>query len=323
MGTWGIASRLWRTPPLCLALCLSSWFVQAVIEEIFENQRLQPFRGWGHTWPGHFLPTDKVSPMRYGAKGAAMLQVTTAAVPPPPWLQSLDTRRVLSLLRPPCLQVNHWSRREHEGFPVLASADFNAIAPPLPEVGRLPGACTVGRCCADAPTVPAATQAGWAAGLSGSHCATAMVSIKNAQSRRSGQHQRVCSPPQPVCRCVDDRSSCLLCRSPHRSFVASAVSGHATPQGWQWCEEKWHIDRSPQIIDACDADGWSYGAHGSTEVGGRQCIEGSCAPAGSKLRAKGLLPSMPCAFCHTSRPLACMLRCALLRAWACVTFLSS
>ncbi|KAL4443861.1 hypothetical protein ABPG75_011598 [Micractinium tetrahymenae] len=90
---------------------------QAVIEEIFENQRLQPFRGWGHTWPGHFLPTDK---------------------------------------------VNHWSRREHEGFPVLASADFNAIAPPLPE-------------------------------------------------------------------------------------------------GWQWCEEKWHIDRSGQIIDACDADGWSYG----------------------------------------------------------------
>ena len=20
----------------------------------------QPFRGWGHTWPGHFLPTDRV-----------------------------------------------------------------------------------------------------------------------------------------------------------------------------------------------------------------------------------------------------------------------
>eukprot|EP00887_Chlorella_sp_A99_P003923 scaffold11.g3923.t1 len=33
----------------------------AVVEEIFENQRLQPFRGWGHTWPGHFLPTDRVS----------------------------------------------------------------------------------------------------------------------------------------------------------------------------------------------------------------------------------------------------------------------
>jgi hypothetical protein len=90
---------------------------KAVIEEVFENQRLQPFRGWGHSWPGHFLPTDK---------------------------------------------VNHWSRREQEGFPVLAGADFSTIAPPLPE-------------------------------------------------------------------------------------------------GWQWCEEKWHLDLSPQIIDACDSEGWSYG----------------------------------------------------------------
>ena len=22
---------------------------------------LQPFRGWGHSWPGHFLPTDRVA----------------------------------------------------------------------------------------------------------------------------------------------------------------------------------------------------------------------------------------------------------------------
>lgn len=29
-------------------------------EEIFENERYVPFRGWGHTWPGHFLPTDRV-----------------------------------------------------------------------------------------------------------------------------------------------------------------------------------------------------------------------------------------------------------------------
>uniref|UniRef100_A0A1D2AAN3 VASt domain-containing protein n=1 Tax=Auxenochlorella protothecoides TaxID=3075 RepID=A0A1D2AAN3_AUXPR len=34
---------------------------QAVMEEVFENERLQPFRGWGHTWPGHFLPTDRVN----------------------------------------------------------------------------------------------------------------------------------------------------------------------------------------------------------------------------------------------------------------------
>mmetsp|Transcript_32521 Transcript_32521/g.92225 ORF Transcript_32521/g.92225 Transcript_32521/m.92225 type:complete len:1170 (-) Transcript_32521:1244-4753(-) len=25
---------------------------------IFENERYQPIRGWGHTWPGHFMPRD-------------------------------------------------------------------------------------------------------------------------------------------------------------------------------------------------------------------------------------------------------------------------
>jgi hypothetical protein len=30
------------------------------VDELFENERRQPFRGWGHTWPGHFLPTDPV-----------------------------------------------------------------------------------------------------------------------------------------------------------------------------------------------------------------------------------------------------------------------
>lgn len=28
---------------------------------MFENERVSPFKGgWGHDWPGHFLPTDKV-----------------------------------------------------------------------------------------------------------------------------------------------------------------------------------------------------------------------------------------------------------------------
>lgn len=31
-----------------------------IVEEIFENERQQPFRGFGSTWPGHFLPTDRV-----------------------------------------------------------------------------------------------------------------------------------------------------------------------------------------------------------------------------------------------------------------------
>lgn len=30
------------------------------VDEVFENERRQPFRGWGHSWPGHFLPTDPV-----------------------------------------------------------------------------------------------------------------------------------------------------------------------------------------------------------------------------------------------------------------------
>ena len=46
-----------------------------VIEEIFENERLQPFVGWGSKYPGHLLPTDrkkwsdrtgKVSSMTFG-----------------------------------------------------------------------------------------------------------------------------------------------------------------------------------------------------------------------------------------------------------------
>lgn len=28
---------------------------EVVVEEMYENERLQPFRGWGSTWPGHFL----------------------------------------------------------------------------------------------------------------------------------------------------------------------------------------------------------------------------------------------------------------------------
>lgn len=27
--------------------------------EVFENERFQPFRGWGSTYPGHLLPTDR------------------------------------------------------------------------------------------------------------------------------------------------------------------------------------------------------------------------------------------------------------------------
>ena len=113
---------------------------------------VQPFRGWGHTWPGHFLPTDA---------------------------------------------VHHWSRREQEGFPVLAGADFPAIAPPLPELGSAGGGA----------------EAGHAAGLQG----------------------------------------CGAIKPPPAALAPPL-------QGWQWCEDKWHLDLSGQIIDACDEEGWSYGA---------------------------------------------------------------
>ena len=143
---------------------------EAVIEEVFENQRLQPFRGWGHTWPGHFLPTDK---------------------------------------------ANHWSRREHEGFPLFTGGDFGAIAPPLPEVRSAP-AC-------------------------GRAAAAALAALPRLRLNRLACccHDMTCAPLAPKPPPTHPPACCL--------------------QGWQWCEEKWHLDMSGQIIDACDDEGWSYG----------------------------------------------------------------
>lgn len=62
------------------------------------------------------------------------------------------------------------------------------------------------------------------------------------------------------------------------SLLGCTAFRPATVQGWQWCEEKWHIDRSGQIIDACDPDGWSYGA---PEAGmARRCMPGFCTTRG-------------------------------------------
>ncbi len=39
----------------------ADWYNAGVVEaEVFENERFLPFRGWGHEWPGHLLPTDRV-----------------------------------------------------------------------------------------------------------------------------------------------------------------------------------------------------------------------------------------------------------------------
>ena len=53
-----------------------------VQEEVFENERFQPFKGWGHNWPGHFLPTDKIGHWshRDGTPGkAASMAFSTVA----------------------------------------------------------------------------------------------------------------------------------------------------------------------------------------------------------------------------------------------------
>lgn len=74
-------------PPAWLCLAKHSNLFPAlpiqVIEEVFENQRLQPFRGWGHSWPGHFLPTDKASAHGSTAACSACL---------PAWLLRLECR---------------------------------------------------------------------------------------------------------------------------------------------------------------------------------------------------------------------------------------
>ncbi|KAG2431841.1 hypothetical protein HXX76_009334 [Chlamydomonas incerta] len=54
-----------------------------VVEEVFENERFQPFRGWGHMWPGHFLPSDRVGHWsdRQGKPGGTASMVWEQVVP--------------------------------------------------------------------------------------------------------------------------------------------------------------------------------------------------------------------------------------------------
>jgi hypothetical protein len=80
--------------------------MDAIVEEIFENERHQPFRGWGSTWPGHFLPTDKVhrwSVRKIDPSGVPSSQTMSKVVPKLPedwrWVENawkLDLSGVLS-----------------------------------------------------------------------------------------------------------------------------------------------------------------------------------------------------------------------------------
>ncbi len=51
--------------------------------EVYEHERVQPFRGWGHSWPGHFLPSDRVGHWgdRYGRPGGPTSMLFEKVVP--------------------------------------------------------------------------------------------------------------------------------------------------------------------------------------------------------------------------------------------------
>lgn len=58
-----------------------------VVEEVFESERFQPIKGWGHTWPGHFLPSDRVGHFsdragRFSSKDSADFEQVARQLPP-------------------------------------------------------------------------------------------------------------------------------------------------------------------------------------------------------------------------------------------------
>ena len=75
--------------------------------EVFENERFLPFRGWGHQWPGHLLPTDRVGHWSLRGDG-------------PSGAESMDFHNVAPGLREvmPCLAF----------FPCSATCLWQAIA---------------------------------------------------------------------------------------------------------------------------------------------------------------------------------------------------
>jgi hypothetical protein len=66
--------------------------------EIFEHERNQPFRGWGHSWPGHFLPSDRVGHWgdRWGRPGGPMSMLFEKVAPhlPDGWAWAEEEWRV-------------------------------------------------------------------------------------------------------------------------------------------------------------------------------------------------------------------------------------
>jgi len=108
---------------------------ESVEEEMFENERFQPFRGWGHTWPGHFLPSDRVGHWgdRKGLPGGSASMVFEQVEPPlPPGYRWLEDEWQLDLegMDQEAVDENGWSY----------ALDFNYLKYPHPPGG---GKCTL------------------------------------------------------------------------------------------------------------------------------------------------------------------------------------
>ena len=106
-----------------------------VVEEVFENQRYQPFRGWGSSWPGHLLPTDcgkwsdRVGLPKVGTQ-SQMFELVAPALPPN-WVW-LETEWQIDLS---CLKEG---RVDKDGFyyGVMAFSSLKDFPPASTEAGK-------------------------------------------------------------------------------------------------------------------------------------------------------------------------------------------
>lgn len=73
-----------------------------VEEEVFENERFQPFRGWGSLWPGHFLPSDRIG--RFGDRqvGCSLKHIRVSC---------LQASIMSSEVRVKCARLPLWAKR--------------------------------------------------------------------------------------------------------------------------------------------------------------------------------------------------------------------
>ena len=94
---------------------IKNWLMPpGVVEaEVFENERFLPFRGWGHEWPGHLLPTDRVGhwSLRGDRPSGAESMDFHRVAPTLPKVRSLAIARCCCAPCPACLQKAALTRR--------------------------------------------------------------------------------------------------------------------------------------------------------------------------------------------------------------------